>query len=31
MIEIASEDLEYDIKKNIDTPHSGGFEKTKRK
>lgn len=31
MVEIASEDLEYDIKKNTDTPHSGGSEKTKRK
>lgn len=31
MIEIASEDLEYDIKKNTDTPHSGGLGKTKRK
>lgn len=31
MIEIASEELEVDIKKNFDTPQSTGFDKTKKR
>jgi len=31
LVEIAEEDLGVQIKKNINTPHSGGSEKTKKK
>ncbi|NBU82375.1 MAG: transposase [Flavobacteriaceae bacterium] len=31
MIEIAEEELKIDIKKNLNTPHSGGFKNIKRK